>query len=442
MEEEAEGRPTCRLVRVFRHATGDDGVTLVELMLAVTILAVALAGFLTSVVSGLALSNNNTYRAIAANVLDERMAALRAMDFADIPQGLTEDSVQRGAREISVRQEASLVSQSATGSACDAPSTGESPAYLRVTLEARWTTMQGVTPVTSETIINPPVAAYDPYKGHAAVKVIDRAGVPRSGVMVNISPVSGGAVATPPVMATSSDGCVFFPNLEPGTYEVWLDEEGNVDRESGLEDTSEAVPANEVTVTPSTTQALEFSYDEAATLVMTEPGLGALPESPVAVNIANPNFGAVPGAPQRFTDAAALADTPLFPFASGWSVFAGCDEHDPLDFDPPDSRLNLPTDPGQTTNEQLPLARYRVTVVDKDGASVPDAEVELVGTCDGAAQTLTYDAATDAAGGVDLLAPFGTWQLQVTGMEAESVWPEVTAAPADEFVDVTVEVDE
>jgi prepilin-type N-terminal cleavage/methylation domain-containing protein len=446
-----------RLLR--RRIDSDDGVTLVELMVAITILAVAMGGFTTSLVSGLLLSSNNNSRAIAANVLDERMSELRARDFKDIPQTRVEETVTRGSRDIEVVQEATLVPQSATSNACDSPDTGTPPAYLRVSLEASWTRMKGVAPVTSNTIINPPVAAYDPYRGHASVMVLDRDGQPRAGVGVHIAPVSDGALVVPPVRQTTADGCVFFANLVPGTYHVWLDEPGNVDRVSLLEDTSAATPPDQVVIAPSTTQTLDFSYDGAATVILTAPGVGALPTWPIPVNLTQPNFvplnppsggTTAPGDPHRVADASTLSTQPLFPFASGWGIWAGCTEHDPEPLS--ESRLQVATEPGVTTTEEMPLGLVRITVVaevdddddddDDDGGPQSNEKVRLEGQCDGSDLDLDYVTKTDADGSIEVLAPYGTWKVRVRDEDPEDSWPSVTVTPSSGPIDVTVELDD
>lgn len=418
-----------RISARLQRSDGEAGVSLAELLVAVTVLAIGVAGLLQGVVGGLTLARTNEARAVAANVADERMSYLRSMEFADIPTGQTVATVNRGGRDYDITQDAQYVTVSSADSPCDSP--GGTPAYLRVSLRVSWPDMESVRPVEADTVINPPVAAYDPYRGHLSVKVTDRDTLPSSGIKVAVTGIGSGTSNPGPQLTTSS-GCAFFANLEPGDYEVSVEQTGHVDRQSV------AVPVEPVTIGVAETQGLEFNYDAGAFVELTSPA-GAMPTtvtSPalttndVPISIFNNNHDTT--GPWVHASATALAGVPVYPYDSGWDVWAGCEEHGPTTENAADW-LRAPVDPGQTTQVPLPTAQIRVTVNDGTGP-VGGATLALVGTCtlDGVEEALTLEYDTDADGdGVhEVAVPAGPWRVEVVGAVADGAWPTVELTPA------------
>lgn len=415
-------------------------MTLVELLVAITIFLIVMTGIAAGATSGLALSRGNSNRIVAANIADEVIGDVRTMDYASITQGLqTLPSVTRGAVTYAVTRSADTVFLDAEGS-CDSPSgafNANRLSYLRVIVEVDWPESDGIDPVRSETIIEPPVAAYDPYAGHLAVKVADRDGAPQVGVTVRLAHADAATPATSRFEVTDDLGCVFFDNLKvaPGTtvgnYHLKLNEPGYVDRSSGLTDTSAQVPQPVVNVVSAQLRKVQFDYDRAATLDVTLAGRfgGSLPEETVPVWIANDNYNGGNG-PRSFPSTGALAAQALHPFSAGFSLWAGtCGDADPG----PTNRTRLATDPGVTTTGVVTMGTARFTVYRKvrgSDVAIPNATVVAEDAC---GTVLTAADRTDATGSVTIALPYGQWTLSAAGLTPKSPprWPTVTLSPTD-----------
>ena len=431
-----------RLARLRARLHSEDGVTLMELMVAVSILAIVMVGFAAGLVNALDLAGGNRNRVIAANILDERMSELRSIDFSTVAKdrmGRTVETVERMGLDFELTEDIQMITTQAVDNACDSPEAtpgSNQPTYLSVNLSVQWPRLADRGgKVASETIINPPISAYDAYDGHLSVKITDRDAQPVGGVMVYVQEEGG---ATPSPQRTTDDGCAFFVGLNPGLYEVWVKEPGWVDRETGLQDTSKENPQPKYSVQSASIAPVEFNYDEAATLNLNVSGRhgGDLP-TPVGgsgpavfpVTIANPSL--LPLEEQLFPSVADLAADDLFPFAGGYDVWAGnCDDADPDVLTEDDAKLYpgakrqvVAAEPDETTTAQLWIASVRIRAqervpVDEDGDGRDDtvvsqplagARVFATSSCGNA-----YDlGATDSGGELLSALPYGNWNFRV-----------------------------
>lgn len=413
--------------------SAEDGVTLVELLVAITIMIIILAGVAAGATSGLGLARTNSDRIIAANIADEQISDVRAMEFGDIPQETVTGTATRGSVEYTWTREAEMVFLG-TVQSCESPTDefeGNRLSYLRVIVEVTWPNMSGVEPVRSETIIDPPVAEYDPYRGHLAVQITDRDGEAVSGVTVRLEDADAATPPTNRFETTDGDGCAVFDNLgvasgtTVGSYYVWVAEPGYVDRASGESDTSEQDPQPVVNVVSGQMRKVEFSYDRAAYLAVTLAGrFGGTPLADLPVTITNDNYNSGNG-PVTFENVAHLAGTPLHPFTSGFGVWAGCTEADPG----PDHRTRLATLPHTTTTDTVYMATAEIIVtVEGSGQRVSNATVTATDAC---GNSYHAPARTDSDGTTTTAMPYGEWTLQVAGNRPprRQDWPEVTLSP-------------
>ena len=430
-----------------RPIAADDGVTLVELLVAISIMIIILAGVAAGATSGLGLARTNSDRIVAANIADEQISDVRAMDFADIPQSTVTDTATRGAVTYTWTREAEMVFLG-TVQSCETPSDGANAnrlSYLRVIVEVTWPNMAGVEPVRSETIIDPPVADYDPYRGHLVVQITDRNGESVSGVTVHVENADPATPATNTFETTDADGCAVFDSLgvAPGTtvgsYYVWVDEPGYVDRASGLSDTSEQDPQPVVNVVSGQMRKVEFAYDRASYLNVTalpgEAGGTLLANLPVTITNDNYNNG---NGPVAFDNAAQLLNTPLHPFTAGFSVWAGrCADADPGTA----NRTRMATLPHTTTSGMVTVATAKITVTEQGrGDAVRNAVVRVIDACG-----TSYNAPvrTNNAGKVTIAMPYGEWTLQVVGRNPHPQgqgWPDVTLSPRPDGTTVNLHV--
>lgn len=382
--------------RVARPA-GDEGMTLVEVVVAVTLLALLMLGLGASLGAGLQLIRTDRQRVVAANLATQQMERLRSMAFSDLPLGRTETTETVDDIVYSVRQDVEWQDQGSDAGPCDGGTTLD---FVRVDVSVRWEDMRVIKPVQSQTLLAPTAGSFDPTKGNIAVQLRDRDAADLGGVPVRASGPSGTFVRS-----TTASGCAFFNQLTPGSYSVSLSSAGYVDGQ-GV-----ASPSQSVTVTAGGTPSRQFDYDRAATLAvtMTAPNGGTVPNA-LAVSVGNTHF---PTPRYKVFTGTGTARTisNLFPYPEGYQLWAG----ECADAKPPaatDDVIDGPvaTEPGQTTAATLQIPTVNLRVL-RAGVGVPGVQVTAVhdSTCTSSFVVGT----TDATGTVRAVVPFGRWQFRV-----------------------------
>ncbi len=403
----------------------ERGFTLLELVVAVGVFAILASALFAGIASALNLNRNNRNRSISANLASQEMDKIRSTAFTALPLGLTSSTQSVDGVPYTVQREAEWTSTTASTGPCDAA--GGTPALLRVRVTVSWASMTGTQPVVSDTVLTPPVGAYDPNTGHIAVKILDNDAAPELGVPVQ---VTGGAVNR--TLSTSSDGCAFFDHLTPGTYTVQLIAAGSVDRQ-GV-----ASPFQTAGVTAGQVTSVAFDYDRAAALSLTlgDSGGRTVPAN-VPVTLANTQF--VPSGTKLFAGTgAARTIGGLFPSNNGYEPFAGsC-----LDADPegpasgggaiwPGGQRQpaISASPATTSTGTVPMAGLDVLVT-KTGVAAAGATVTATHAGDtGCPGGVTYSlGVTDVTGKASAALPWGVWTIQAT-VGAEFASSTVTLDP-------------
>lgn len=435
--------------RVAASRGGDEaGLTLIELVVAMAFFAIVITGIAAMTSSGLTLARNNRNRSIAANLASEQVDSFRAAPFdaAVDDLGLTTTTETVNGVDYDVIRELSWVDQESDAGACDVAASGSvSPRLLRVVVSVEWAAMGAVEPVRSETVLAPPIGAFDPTLGNIAVRVFDREAGPGYGHPVTVS-----GPDNPPQQVTINDngvvGCAFFAGLTPGSYTVTMGTASFVDRK-GV-----ASPSQTITVASGTVSSVQFDYDRAATLSLGifAPAGGNIPAD-VPLTIGNNQI--LPLGTKVVDGSGTNRSLPdLFPFADGYQVWAGaCADADPEGIDlvggapywsgavrPP----ALATDPGVVTTGTVSMETLQVDVT-RSGAPVPSVNVVAVHPADDRCESgETLDlGTTDSSGQVRGALPFGTWEIQVSGETPASAWPTAVNDPTSTPpTDVVVEV--
>ncbi|MDP9208210.1 MAG: carboxypeptidase-like regulatory domain-containing protein, partial [Actinomycetota bacterium] len=163
-------------------------------------------------------------------------------------------------------------------------------------------------------------------------------------------------------------------------------------------------------------------YDRAATLdVALVVPVGAEIPSGIATTVANSNLTVgTKSFPEASTGGGASRTvTPLFPFSSGYQVWAGeCADADPGAHPGGSRGAALASNPGATTSGSAPLDAVDVEVRSSLGTPVSGATVTAThagGTGCPSGVTLTSAATTDANGRLRLALPYGTWTVTAAG---------------------------
>jgi Tfp pilus assembly protein PilV len=301
-------------------------MALIEIVVSAALLAVIVLGVFAGIDGAQVISGQNRSKSVAAALAQqdqERMHAMRTVDLSNYSSTriLTVSGVP-----YTVTSRADWVTDSSGAISCTNSST--SADYIKITSSVRWPVMGGRSPVALESLVAAAPAALTPGDGNLSIQVQDQAANAVVGLPVTIT---GPSTQT---LTTNQVGCAFFGYLPTGNYQASYSAPGYVDP-SGANAIS--VP---VSVTASATNVVTESYALAGSIAanfVTQ--VGQNPQQPAqaaAVSVANPSLPSpgirtfTAGAPQS-----TLTASGLFPFTSGYGVYAGgCSADNPVLYDP------------------------------------------------------------------------------------------------------------
>jgi prepilin-type N-terminal cleavage/methylation domain-containing protein len=403
--------------RVVRRPGRQDGYSIVELLVAITVFALVFAAVSLGIGRALELNRGNRNRSTGAYLAARQLEEVRSKPFDQVPLGRTTcvySSPGPGCNVPSpytVTQDVVWTAPGNTTSSCNVPTGGGTLAYKRVTVTITWLDMGGVAPVTSQTLLTPPSGSYDPNEGHVLVQVFDRDAAPLAGQTVSLT---GPETASQP---TTAEGCTFFAYLEPGDYDVSLNTTGYVDRQGGQ-------PALQtIAVQAGQISNLQFDYDRASTLSLSlaAPSSSAIPAGlPLTVANSNLTVGTMTFPESSTGSGTPRTVRPLFPYSSGYQVWSGsCADADPASWTGGSRPAPLASNPGGTTPGSVALDAVDVTVrrTSVTGTRVANATVSGIhaaGTGCTAGLTLTPTTRTNTSGQLRLALPYGTWTVRAT----------------------------
>ena len=395
-----------RVRAILRGRHDDDGVSLVEVIVAISVLAVVLTGTASALITSSAATRDSRDRSVGTNIAVEQLSQLQAMPFTSLVIGRTTDTVVVDGISYDVTIDLDYVDvESGGGTSCNASNTpGSDLDYVVADISVSWPRAAGG-PARTSSIITPGVGDLDPDKGQIAVTVLDRdaQGSPFRTVRYDAqSPASGFGT-----QRTTSQGCAYFVNVAPGQYTVSLDDSGYVDLEGNQLSTQTS------TVVASTTSPLEFVYDEAASIELTPvPAVGSAASPMVAPDMAYTVTNTYLGTDQRKaflgTGHPRVLDG-LFPFDAGYGVYAGmCPAAAPVANGAPDTPV-IAVDPGDQTDGDLSMHVVRIS--GRSGRAVRAVMDDSPASCN---ETLDFGT-MPTNGELFVVMPYGPWRVSVGG---------------------------
>ena len=399
----------------------DEGVTLVETVVAMAVFAVVAAvtaGLLGQV---LRVTRSNDQRVAAANLAAQHVEQLRGLRALDIPDGARTESVTVGSTVYTVTRTATYVSSGASRSICDDGAGAAGMAQKRVTVTVTWPDMGSAKPVRSDTLkaLGVGVDGVDPTRGTAAVALQTAAGGPLSDVAVTLTPApAGGATRT-----TGLDGCAVFTGLATGTYAASVNHPDHTGR---LGDQAVTFPAFSVAAGQVVRTAAPYDRAGALRATLTHlagwappPTLGLTLRHPYDGEVRFPDCSTTAAAPKQCVSGSPRTAARLFPGLYG--VWAGACAPTPA------SPLTATVAAGRTADVAVPVAPLTADLRSRTGTPLAGATLYAVTTT--STCTATNAVVADATGTVQTSLPSGTWRLQLTadGSGAPTTgWPTVT----------------
>lgn len=213
----------------------ETGVSLIELLVALTVLAIVFAGTTAGMISSLQLTNDSRAATVASGLATASIEEALARDFADLEDEVTTpvaDDVQTiDDQQYTISRQVSWVSSSSVTGECTGTASAGDSNVLLIDVTVDWASRTDPAPISQETTVSPPVGLYDPNNGTMAIYVSDarEPSQPVPGVQVTIDGPLGGSSASTDVLTTDEDGCAVFQNIEAGEYDVSIDKANHID---------------------------------------------------------------------------------------------------------------------------------------------------------------------------------------------------------------------
>ncbi|MEJ3404472.1 type II secretion system protein [Rathayibacter sp. YIM 133350] len=404
--------------------SGDAGIGIVEILVALMVFAVLAVGIAYSLTYTMRMTRDNQARQVAVNLASSDIDSVRADgDPFDIFSDSYDVAIPSG-DTYKVTRVTSWVTP--TGSDATCGTSGGALQYKHVSVSVTWTGMLSSTnPVTSDTLIAPSRRINDPSKGTLLISVKDASGGGAQGVTF----VSTPAQATTP---TDEDGCSFLLQVAPGTYTIKLNTAGYIDYAQN------ASPSITRTVAAGSSASFSFQYDQAATYTLAYASNSPGPAAKLPTNLDTTFINTYGLWPMT----AVSNPAKLHPYPVGYQAVAGkyvpqtptvagCESPDPEAWDPvgPASAPTLvgtrvqaqTAAPGGSANLSVPMGIVNVAggpVAKLVAVSEPDTPLTGQPTCADVgtapatpAMTYQFGAVIPATGSVKIALPYGSWRL-------------------------------
>lgn len=438
-----------RSIRRRLQQQPDDGMTMVEVVVALMLVSVMILGTMYSLATMTKLTDDTQNREVAAGLAEQEIDKVRATDDVFSVHTATTTQVVNGIT-YTIRRYTNWVST--TGATQNCGSGGGVLLYKQVNVGVTWTNMLTLTnPIQADTVIAPATKVNDPSYGSILVSVTGADGRGRSGVGVTITPNGNGAAAVGSVSPTDSDGCAFAFKVTPGSYNVAISKGGYIS------DGEAATPSKAVTVTAGSSSPANFSYDASASVNIS-----------YASNFTGPSFRLPDAlstnffsANQAYVSPTPSSPVPLYPFSGGYAVVAGtvtgCASADPQNWAAgtvagvnlaAGVRAQAAAPAGGSASVGVPMGVVAVTWP-SSAVSIhikPVAAPAGLGDpgCQGPMYTFTPSPAPAVGSVVYLAVPFGSWQVfGATSKNVETALAagKATAATRGEVTGTTVTLD-
>jgi prepilin-type N-terminal cleavage/methylation domain-containing protein len=396
--------------RLRRDTAPDAGLTLIEVLVAMTIFGFVATGIALGLTSSMTAALDNQKRITAASLAAAEIDRVRAIGDPFKVSSVDPGVATGPDNAFTVTTDATWKTPSGSDSTCG--TSGGPLQFKLVKVTVSWNGARS--DVVSNTLIAPSGRINDPTMGTILVVVKNALGRGAGGVGF-----TAGTLATSP---TDSDGCGYVLKVPPGSYTVTMNQSGYIDYQQ------KTSPSKTADVAAGSSTVYSFQYDKAATFTLAY-GTGAptLPNNLDTTFINATYGGAFP--PMKVSTTTKQAS--LHPYKDGYQAVAGayddntCPAPNPTEWSP-DTRTTpnkvgaLPAPQaaaaGAATSITVPMGTATISsgsgpflfAVSQSAAPVPGEP-----PCADGAMKYTFGSVIPSSGGsgVKIALPFGTWQL-------------------------------
>lgn len=299
---------------------------LIEVLASAVVLLIVSGGVFGLVQAMSHSSAEDRHRSEAFAISQEDQARLRTMRLSAL-NGFTQTrEVTLNGSNFTVRSTAAFVNDTTSASSCGTPEASTAD-YVLISSEVTWPRMGSTKPAKIESIIAPSkVLSLDPSHGTLTVAARTALGKPLAGLNLAGTGLSTG---TGPFSGITSElGCTMFADLAAGNYSLLPSGTNLVDKDG------KPPAATEVSVVRRGTNTVTLEYDHPGTIpVSFETIFQGKPIAAKADSVFVFNTGMTTAKAFSTTGAVREAEvkaTPLFPFSSPYSVYAGsCSANNP-----------------------------------------------------------------------------------------------------------------
>lgn len=307
-----------------RVRRSDDGLSLVEVVIALLIFTVIVLGAIASTAVVLKMTSDNRGRVEAANLAQQYIDVARVDGQKDL-SGLankTYPTVTVDGIGYTVTRTVSWITTNGTDTGCtvNGVSGNGSLLFRRVNIRVSWANQTAASQdIAADTVLAPTSKINDPSLGTVLISVTSINGGGTPNVTAKLAPdasVPGNTAqvldaSTQPAL-TNADGCTVANKVAPGTYTVTLSPPSGQYRDQA----QAANPVKSVTVAAGDSGGAAFTYDPAWDF-QNQYSSGVAASLP---NNLSTSYVSTLGVLQT---ASTVSDQYLSPIASGYAVYAG-----------------------------------------------------------------------------------------------------------------------
>ncbi len=409
---------------LHQDETRDSGFTLIEVLIAMMVFAIISVVVAYSLTLSMTLTRSSRSSEVAANLAAQQVDVARATpNIFAVTSGVLTQTLD--GTTYTITKSVGWVNSAGNASDCGSGTSILQNKTLNVSVT--WDGKNpSTTPVQASTLLAPAGPINDPTTGTIIVHVTNAAGQSFSGVPVavnvdtTVSPNTATAVSTAPA-PTDADGCSYVLKVMPGTYVITVGKSGD----GRISSKQVQVPSAQTTVTAGQSSVLDVQYDTAITPIMTlSPGapLGTMFPPSLPMTYAPQGDAYSTNVTPVTVAALTTATTPLFPWTSGYSVFAGqyvpaggglpqCLSVDPGQWIYPNASGHVGGRPGAGIST-VAMPVVRISTSSKWIVAVSATAATAIGDPGCATgMTLRYGQSPIVGGVANVALPYGTWRI-------------------------------